>query len=410
MFKGLSTNQAPPISVPFRFFLTAPLFGVLISVVLFLYPIDSIFNRYSPIAIGLIHLFTLGILAQIILGALQQMLPVLAGAVFPRPILFANIVHICLVVGTLGLSGGFIFSSQIFLSVGIVSLIISFGVFFTILIKLLFSVKYLNPTVKTMKLFSISGFITVVLGIFLATQYLSNIVNSYHYIFVNIHILFAFFGFGLLLVMGVAFQVIPMFYVAQDFPQNIQQKFPRVIFGMIIFFAIFSLFAQDTEAVKYILSSLTAIFGYYGLKSLNNRKRPVFDITLWYWKLSLYSLIISMGLFLFGNNINLTAIVVILGFLYPLLQGMIYKIIPFLAWFHLSAKGHFMIPNLRDYINSSNIKVQFYIYVVTVLFFVLSLYFNQLFLYVASSLFLVSNLLFLFNLLTAVKKYKDIIK
>jgi hypothetical protein len=88
---------------------------------------------------------------------------------------------------------------------------------------------------------------------------------------------------------------------------------------------------------------------------------------------------------------------------------MIYKIIPFLAWFHLSAKGHFMIPNLRDYINSNNIKVQFYIYVVTVLFFVLSLYFNQLFLYVASSLFLVSNLLFLFNLLTAVKKYKDII-
>ena len=81
MFQGLSTDQAPPISVPFRFFLTAPIFGILIGLLIFSNPADIIFNKFSPTTIGLIHLFTLGILTMIIFGALQQMLPVLAGAI-----------------------------------------------------------------------------------------------------------------------------------------------------------------------------------------------------------------------------------------------------------------------------------------------------------------------------------------
>ena len=76
--QGLSLDQAPPISVPFRFFLTAPLFGVLISLVFFFSPFDALSNQYSHLAIGVIHLFTLGILSMIIFGAkkdeLQQFL------------------------------------------------------------------------------------------------------------------------------------------------------------------------------------------------------------------------------------------------------------------------------------------------------------------------------------------------
>ncbi len=410
MFKGLSTDQAPPISVPFRFFLTAPIFGILISIILFLYPMEEIFNRYSPVSVGVVHLFTLGILTQIVFGALQQMLPVLAGSVFKKPIVFANIVHSTLVLGTLSLSGGFLLTSKLLLMLGSGFLAISFGVFFFILIKLLFKVKYLTTTVNAMKLFSIVGATTALLGLYLVGSHISGNIGEYHLSFINIHILFASFGFALILVMGVSFQVIPMFYVARDFPKKVQQRFPRVIVGMIIVSSIFILFGLDWEASRIILALVAIIFGYFGLVSLNNRKRPVFDVTLWYWKLSFYSLILSMLLFIIEIDYVLVSIIFIFGFLYALLQGMMYKIIPFLSWFHLSAKGHFMIPNLREYIDASMIKLQFHIYISSLLFFILATLFNQLFLYIAATLFAVSNILLLINLFTSLRKYNAIIK
>jgi hypothetical protein len=411
MFQGLSQDQAPPISVPFRFFLTAPIFGVLISLVLFFYPLDIVFNQYSPITIGLIHLFTLGVLVQIIFGAIMQMIPVLAGVVFKNPTKFANYIHISLLFGTLSLSGGFIFSLKYLFFVAFISLSFCFGLFFFTLIKLLFKVKFLTSTIDAMKIFSLTGLSTAILGFYLLGQHLGQNINQYHYIFVNIHILFASFAFALILIMGVSFQVIPMFYVALDFPKTIQKKLPLAIIIAIVLLSVFMIFGFNYSLIKLFLASFVFIFAYFGLKSLNNRKRPVFDVTLWYWKMSFYSLMIFSIFFIIGFNskyeMTTLSIIFIFGFLYPLLQGMIYKIVPFLSWFHLSSNGYFMIPNLREYIDESMIKLQFFIYVSSFAFFILSTFFNQLFLYIASVLFLVSNLLFLFNLLSAIRKYND---
>jgi hypothetical protein len=289
--------------------------------------------------------------------------------------------------------------------IGGMFLTLSFGVFFFILLRLLFKVKYLTSTVKAMKIFTISGTLTALLGLYLVGQYISGNITSYHYLFANTHILFASFGFAIILVMGVSFQVIPMFYVARDFPKKVQDNFPIVLFGMIVLCGVFFVFKVDFEVIKLIISIMVIIFGYFGLVSLNNRKRPVFDVTLWYWKLAFYSLNVSMILYNSFDNYILMSLIFIFGFLYSLLQGMIYKIIPFLSWFHLSSNGHFMIPNLREYIREDIIKIQFFIYTSSILFFILSIFLNQLFLYIGSALFLFSNLLFLFNLLTAVGKY-----
>ena len=224
MFKGLSTTQAPPITVPFRFFLTAPVFAILIGVLFFQYPLELILNRYSNVAIAITHLFTLGIVAMMMLGALQQMLPVLAGVVIKKPIIFANIVHISLTLGTLGLSGGFLYSSNILLIVGALLLTISFGLFLFTVAFLLFKVKYLTATVNAMKIFIMAAIVTILVGLYLVTAHITSDISSIHYSIVTIHILFAIFGFVLILIMGVAFQVIPMFYVARDFPKDIQNK------------------------------------------------------------------------------------------------------------------------------------------------------------------------------------------
>lgn len=409
--QGLSLDQAPPISVPFRFFLTAPIFGVVISFVLFFTPFSESSNQYSYFAIGLVHLFTLGILSMIIFGAMQQMMPVLAGAVIKKPRLFANIVHTSLVLGTLFLSFSFILELKNLLYFGVIFLAIAFLTFFIMSIKLLFNVKFLTSTVKAMRLFSLAGLITLFLGLYLAFSHINLSFDENYYVIVFLHILFASFGFALLLIMGVSFQVIPMFYVALDFPKFIQNKMPLILFVLLFVSAVFLYFDINFLVLKIVFVTLIIIFCLYGLKSLNNRKRPVFDATLWYWKFSLSSLILAMIIWLFNlfESNYILIIVFAFGFLYSLLQGMVYKIIPFLSWFHLSSKGYFKLPTIREFIDEKYIKIHFFVHLISIVFFILS-YFENSLIYVASILFLISNILFFINCLSAVKKYSAIAK
>ena len=410
--KGLSLDQAPPISVPYRFFLTAPIFGILIALVIIFSPYDLITNQYSNTAIALVHMFTLGMLSMIIFGAMQQMMPVLAGCVIKRATLFANIVHIGLCIGTLLFSISFLFDYKFLLLYAAIFLGISFLTFFLISIKMLFSVQYLTSTVKAMKLFAVSGLITVLLGFYIISSHILNDIPSNHYIFVNAHMIFGVFGFGVLLIMGVAFQVIPMFYVALDFPKVIQNKFPMIIFTLLFLFSIFLYFGIDIYFIKLIIATMFIIFSLYGINSLNHRKRPVFDVTLWYWKFSFVMFIISMlnWFFIPQDSPYLLAILFAFGFLYSLLQGMVYKIIPFLAWFHLSSRGYFVIPTMREMISEDLIKIHFFIYLASISFFILAAFFNKLFLLIAAILFIVSNLMFLINCIIAIKKFMKVSK
>jgi len=409
--QGLSLDQAPPISIPFRFFLSAPLFGVLLGILFFISPYSEISNQYSPLAIGAIHLFTLGILSMIIFGAMQQMMPVLAGTIIKKPLLFGNVVHIGLILGTLGLSGSFIFEIKMLLYLGVLFLSISFLSFFIVSIILLFKVKFLTSTVKAMRLFSLSGLITFFLGLYLSISYMSGNITDNHYAYVNLHILFASFGFAVLLIMGVSFQVIPMFYVAQDFPKFFQNKVPLLVSILLVIFSIFIFLDLNLFVVKTLLIVIFIIFSFYGLKSLNNRRRSVFDVTLWYWKFSLFMFIISMLIWMFYSyELNFVLVISFaFGFLYSLLQGMVYKIIPFLSWFHLSSKGYFSLPTIREFIEEKYIKLHFFVHVSSVLFFILSSSINSL-LYLAATLFIISNMIFFINCYIATKKYLKIAK
>jgi hypothetical protein len=297
------------------------------------------------------------------------------------------------------------------LYLGVIFLAIAFLTFFIMSIKLLFNVKFLTSTVKAMRLFSLAGLITLFLGLYLAFSHINLSFDENYYVVVFLHILFALFGFALLLIMGVSFQVIPMFYVALDFPKFVQNKMPLILFILLFVSAVFLYLDINFFILKIIFATLIISFCFYGLKSLNNRRRPVFDATLWYWKFSLSSLIISMIIWIFNlfESNYILAIVFAFGFLYSLLQGMVYKIIPFLSWFHLSSKGYFKLPTIREFIDEKYIKIHFFVHFISIVFFILSYFENNL-IYSASILFLISNILFFINCLNAVKKYIAITK
>src|ERR1700690_1647119 len=128
MQAGLSFEQAPPFSVPMRFFVTAPLF-LLAAAVLLVFDPEALSSRWTPQALALTHALTLGFLAMVMLGALMQMLPVVADAALPAPRFVAWFTHLPLVAGTIALMAGFLGAGSEAFGAGILLLGLSFAIF-----------------------------------------------------------------------------------------------------------------------------------------------------------------------------------------------------------------------------------------------------------------------------------------
>ena len=78
MYAGVSLDQAPPEDIPFRFFLTAPIFGVMAGL-LIAFNGESLFSSSWDLEIvALTHVITLGWLASIMIGAFYQPRAVIA--------------------------------------------------------------------------------------------------------------------------------------------------------------------------------------------------------------------------------------------------------------------------------------------------------------------------------------------
>ncbi|UNK58346.1 hypothetical protein MNQ95_04395 [Pseudoxanthomonas daejeonensis] len=95
---GLALTRAPPAPRPLRFLLTAPLWGVVAGVLLAASPDTLAGGRWSPTAVALVHLFTLGVLGNAMLGSLLQFLPVAAG-IAPSAARLAPVAHVALNLG-----------------------------------------------------------------------------------------------------------------------------------------------------------------------------------------------------------------------------------------------------------------------------------------------------------------------
>ncbi len=99
---GLSLDQAPPISVVFRFFFVGSLFGILCGIFVLFFQ-NAIFNAHSIEAIILTHTLTLGVMLSFMFAALFQMLPVIAGVKLTSPVLKANLLLYPFILGIIAL-------------------------------------------------------------------------------------------------------------------------------------------------------------------------------------------------------------------------------------------------------------------------------------------------------------------
>jgi len=402
MFAGLSLDQAPPFRAPLKFFLTAPVFACIAGVFL-LY--GSSIEIHSPNTIATIHLLTIGFMIMIVFGALQQMLPVVAGAVIPKPMTVANTTYTLLVLGIISFVSGFLYYEKILLFISSNFLLLGLFLFTSIALWQLLKVQNKSWIVLGMIFSLLFLMIAFFVGIHLIISHALGNISTLHYDIALIHYNYIFFGFIFLLIVAITFQVVPMFWVADSFSRN-QQKFIILFTTLVLIFYGFNIFMQlgFDLVYKFLMSGVTLYFGYITIQKLKNRKRKLKDISVYFYIISMVFLMIGAVLWIVQLPLQFLGIFWGLGFVYTLMNGMLYKIVPFLTWFHLSSKGVFDIPTMRDMINIKWSQMQFTLHLTSVLFFIIGLSFHSDYLLKYGAIFfIISNILLFINLFRAAK-------
>lgn len=414
---GLSFDQAPPFSLPLRFFLTAPLFLFVAAVLIVLAP-DALASRWSPPALALTHALTLGFLAMVMLGALMQMLPVVAGSKLPAPRAVARASHVFLVLGTAALMAGFLTTRPAVFGLAAGLLAGSFLIFLAAAVLSL-ARAVSSVTVTGIRLALASLAITLLLGLALALQRAARWDTGLVDAASTAHVAFGLLGWILLLVIGVGYQVVPMFQITPPYPPRMTRWLAGSLFALLLLHAAAPLLpGVGAHLVDAGLAAGILVFAVTTLRLQARRRRKLPDITLDYWRFAMASLggcvaiwltaQLRPGLIAADVYPLLLGVLFLGGFAVSVVSGMLYKIVPFLSWFHLQAQLQARagtIPTMKEMIAESRMRWQFRLHLAACALLVAATVWTQLAV-VGGTLLGASALLQWANLLSAVRRFR----
>lgn len=379
MQRNLSFSQTPQISVPFRFFLTAPLFAFTAALVVLWHGPEALVSRWSPVTLVLTHLLTLGFLAMSMIDALIQILPVVANVNIPHARLTASMVHVLLAGGTATLAVGFTWSSPLFYQLALPLLVSGLAWLIAAAGYGIWHAPGVSATLAAIRLALSSLFITITIG----SMLVSAIVWGFPFSlieFANLHALWGLLGWIGLLVIGVSFQVVPMFQVTPLYPRFVTRWLPGSLFFFLIGWTASAITLHD-QFSRWGLAAFTLIAASFLIFSLTTlyllwrQKRAKKDASTLFWRTSMCSLAACAAVWVMGTIVPhaydnnsyplVLGILFIIGFAYSVVNGMLYKIVPFLVWYHLQNQltgGCGKVPNVRKILPDSDMEKQFWVH------------------------------------------------
>lgn len=359
---SLNTEQAPPISVSLRFFAVAPLFLLLAALVLLSGTDNPFSDPHTPALLAATHCITLGFMAVIMVGAMQQILPVVIGSPMPAPRQTVWISFLSLVAGALLLPAGFVLGQPLLLNLAWPLLLLAFLTFVVASLSSLVRTPARNAT-RTAILLSILALAgAMILGILLAHAYAAGTALPDAGKLAAAHVTLMLGGWVMLLIIGVSYQVVPMFQLTPNYPKWLTAALAPAIFGSLLLNVYSILLQPGSHWLAVVAQSLFWILaGCFALATLSlqsRRRRRVADATLSFFRLGMTALLsvallaIVMPLLLPNEYIEtLIAVIFLLGFAMSVMHGMLYKIVPFLIWFHLFRGGvKTGVPNMKEII------------------------------------------------------------
>ncbi|BCB27681.1 hypothetical protein SKTS_25670 [Sulfurimicrobium lacus] len=415
---SLSLDQAPPFAVPFRFFLTAPLFALTAALVLLWQGPDLLSSRWNPALLGTTHLLTLGHMGLIMLGAILQMLPVVAGAPVGRPGLTAALVHTLGTGGIVLLCSGLIFTLPLALKLAMPTLGTALLLFAAMVVVTLRRALPHNMTVRAMRLAALMLAATALLGLTLLSNYAFGWWLQAREALTNLHLTWGLLGWVGILVVGVAYQVVPMFQLTPHYPARLTRWLAPALFVLLPGLAL----TNHAPRLRILLGTLLAAgFAAFALTTLwlqLKRRRKLPDVTLNFWRGGLLCLLLAIALWLTAQiapAIGMTqsyslllGVLMIAGFAMSVINGMLYKIVPFLVWFHLQSRrgpSGPKVPNVREILPETRTARQMWLHFAALGTLLAAVLWPASFAYPAALLFGASNLWLWLNIVSASRTY-----
>jgi len=380
MHANLSLEQAPPISVPFRFFLTAPLFGVAAGLLLAWQGSAGFASRWSPEVLALTHLLSVGFLLQVMCGALLQFVPVAAGGNVWHSRLVAGVVHPLILLAALALVAAFVWNWRIMFQVAAPLFIGGLGSFIIAVGVALLRTPAQGMSIQVLRLALFGLAVTLTLGVLLTTVlgWHAELQTGWSLLnLVNAHVAWGLGGWALLLVIGVSYLVVPMFQLTPAYPIRLSRLLPLGLFVVLGVWSILLIAVEGTprlwlNGLALAGMLLAALYAGVTLRLQVQRRRRVTDTTFSFWRgamLALLALAISWLVFLLLPELGehpraalWLGVLALGGVFVSVAQGMLYKIVPFLIWLHLQRLGNLKLkvlpPNIKQMIPEKAMRGQ----------------------------------------------------
>ena len=412
MNSGLSTKNAPSASVVLPHYIYGAIAFFVAAIMMYFSAGNLVSSFIGPQLLGLTHMLILGWITMIIFGALYQLIPVVMEVkLYSEKLAMASFITLGLGTPMMAYSFwvNFIGASHIMMTGG--------GL--VIISVIMFVINVFGSAAKTEIKTIENRFIatsvvwlllTVILGlsIVLFPQILAN--GSF-----QIHIHLGIIGWFMMLVVGVASTLMPMFFIAHQLNKKcLDRAYWLINGGLVILLTTMFLdlgnYAKLAAGVAIFLGFM--MFFKYNLSAYKKRLRRSLDIgmKLSVLAFSLFALTMITGLLsAFGSlidaefltRINLIyGISLIYGFLTALILGQMYKTLPFIVWLKLyqDKVGKFKTPLPADMHSEEAAQAHYFFYIAGFALLIGGVIFKEAVLIQASAAFmLLTALLFGYN-------------
>ncbi len=394
----LSLDQAPPLSIPLSFFATAPFFIAVAGLVLVIKGLPVLVSNWSPLTLGLTHLGTLGVLSMVMIGALYQMAPVVAGA----PVPFIRVAHgvhffltlgvVMLAVGLSGLAPHCTYPGFLVVGLALLLFLGTVGV-------ALFRTTSKGETVQGMRTAIVALTLVMLLGLCMGRGYWDGSFPEARRLWLQTHFLLAFLGWVGGLISAVSWQVVPMFYLSPPI-SSLSRKIvlAGVMLGLAGLVAVFGVqlmgwvelpATQSPWLVAFAAApALAAVWGLHPhliFHNLRKRRRKRIDGSLFFWQVGmcmapLCALLAASMLFCTDARLAIClGWIVIWGWAGMIIHGMLTRIVPFLIWFHRYSPyvGKVKVASMRGLLPDTWTRVGFGLHLTTLVIGVLAIALQQ---------------------------------
>ncbi|MBU6486616.1 MAG: hypothetical protein KGQ57_02190 [Burkholderiales bacterium] len=428
MRRDLELDASPPLGAPLRFFLNAPVFASIAAALLLYAGPAGFASRWSPFALAATHALTLGAFASVMMGALIQILPVVAGAQIAWVRTSAVGIHALLTLGTLLLIAAFVGAdSALFPFAG--SLCAAAAAWFALACAIGLGRRSSARTrgttdiVRAVRLALTALLVTVGLGAMLALS-LWRPLSLPVVALTNLHLAWGLAGWIGLLTAGVAYQVIPMFQVTEPYPRVLMRAFAPLSFCTLVLVTLGSLGLPTHGPIAAValhgaLFALYCGFAVVTLALLHRRKRPSPDATTLFWRTSMTSLICAVPAWVIGtvaarpSSGVMVGVLLLAGGVWSAISGMLYKIIPFLLWYHMQASidvRSSIVPKVKAVLPDTSARAQYWAHLIALLLLLAAAASPVWLSRPAALAFVVSNVWLGVNIASAVRVYVRVVR